>query len=232
MKAKIFSYEQLIGTTELQIGDESMGAIFGNFIPTEFYFDKIQNAVWEFWQTTKPDYKKWHSLRLNVQFENGVFLFPQGEYTIDDIKELSNECKRIDIVGVDSKFLQDFLQTNPPRPFVEKPWSELQIEQKIAFEDELTKELGLNEKSGLDFISKQEKHILSDSEFSAFCHDQRNDDVLFEFRKQGFEKQFALVHLTWISKKEKTGYPNTTFYSDYDDFKYSRMHADKAEWED
>ena len=81
-------------------------------------------------------------------------------------------------------------------------------------------------------MRKPEKHILFDSEFSAFCHDQRNDDVLFEIRKPKFEKQFALVHLTWTSKKEKQGYPNTTFYSDFDDFKYSRMYADKAEWED
>jgi hypothetical protein len=232
VKAKIFSHRQLIGTTVLQVGDESMGGIFGEFTPTEIYFDKIQKSVWEFWQTNKPDYKKWYSLRLNVQLENGLFLFPEGGYTIDDIKELPNEPKRIDIVGVDSKVLQDFLQTNPPRPFVEEPWNELQIEQKIGFEDELSKELGISEKSFFDFLSKQEKHVLIESEFSAFCHDQRNDDVLFEFKKQGIDKKFALVHLTWASKKEKEGYPKTTFYSDFDDFKYSRMCSDKAEWED
>lgn len=232
MKAKIFSHRQLIGTTVLQVGDESMGGIFGEFTPTEIYFDKIQKYVWEFWQTNKPDYQKWYSLRLNVQLENGVFLFPQGGYTIEDIKELPNEPTRIDIAGVDNKILQDFLQTNPPRPFVEEPWNELQIEQKIAFEDELKKELGIDEKSFLDIFRKPEKHILFDSEFSAFCHDQRNDDVLFEIRKPKFDKQFALVHLTWTSKKEKEGYPNTTFYRDFDEFKYPRMYADKAEWED
>ena len=133
---------------------------------------------------------------------------------------------------MDNKILQDFLQTNPPRPFVEDPWNELQIEQKIAFEDELKKELGINEKLFLGIIRKPEEHILLNNEFSAFCHDHRNDDVLFEIRKPEFEKQFALVHLTWTSKKEKEGYPITTFYSDFDDFKYSRMYADKAEWED
>ncbi len=232
MKAKIFSHRQLIGTTDLQVGDESMGGIFGEFTPTEIYFDKIQKYVWEFWQTNKPDYQKWYSLRLNVQLENGVFLFPQGGYTIDDIEELPNEPKRIDIVGVDSKIIQDFFLTNPPRPFTEEPWNELQIEQKIAFEDELKKELGIGDKSFFDFLSNTTKHKLFDSDFSAFCHDQRNDDVLFEIRKPEFEKQFALVHLTWTSKKEKEGYPNTTFYSDFDDFKYSKMYADKAEWED
>ncbi len=232
MKAKVFSHRQLIGTTELQVGDESIGGVYGNFVPTKYYFDNIQKSVWGFGQTNKPDYKKWHSLRLNVQLENGLFLFPQGGYTIDDIIELPNEPKRIDLVGVDSKVLQDFLQTNPTRPFVEEPWNVLQIEQKIAFEDELSKELGINDKSFFDFLGKPEKHVLFDSEFSAFCYNQRNDDVLFEFKKQGLEKQFALVHLTWTSKKEKKGYPSTTFFSDFDDFKYSKMYADKAEWED
>jgi hypothetical protein len=232
VKAKIFSHRQLIGTTELQVGDESMGGIYGDFVPTEYYFDNIQKSVWEFWQTNKPDYEKWYALRLNVQLDNGLFLFPQGGYTIDDMEELPNEPKRIDIIGVDIKILKDFLQTNPPRPFVEKPWNELQIGLKIAFEDELKKELGINVKSLFDFFGKQEKHVLFDSEFSAFCHDQRNDDVLFEIKKQGLDKPFALVHLTWTGEKEKEGYPNTIFYADFDDFKYSRMNADKAEWEE
>lgn len=232
MKAKIFSHTQLIGTTDLQVGDETMGGIFGEFVPTALYFDSIQKQVWGFWQTNKPDYQKWYALRLNVQLENGIFLFPQGGYTIEDIKELPNEPKRIDLVGVDSKILQDFFLTNPPRPFTELPWHELQIEQKIAFEDELKKELGVEDRSIFDFITNPTRHILFDSELSAFCHDQRNDDVLFEIRKPNLDKQFALVHLTWRGKKEKEGHPNTTFYSDFDDFKYSRMYADKAEWED
>lgn len=232
MKANVFSHKRLIGTTELQVGDENMGGIYGSFVPTEYYFDKVQKSVWEFWQTNKPDYRKWYSLRLNLQLENGVFLFPQGGYTIDDIKELPDEPKRIDIIGVDSKILQDYVKTNYPIPFVEKPWNELRIEQKIAFEDELTLELGINEKSFFDALNKKEKHVLFDCEFRAFCHDQRNDDVLFEIRKPNFEKQFALVHLTWTSKREKEGYPNTTFYSDFDDFKYSKMYVDKADWDD
>jgi hypothetical protein len=232
MKAKIFSHRQIIGTTDLQVGDKSMGGVFGEFIPTELYFERIQKSVWEFWQTNKPDYQKWYALRLNVQLENGMFLFPQGGYTIDDMEELPDEPKRIDIAGIDNKILKDFLLTNPPRPFVEEPWNELQIEQKIAFEDELKIELGIGEKSFWDFLNKTEKHILFDTEFSAFCHDQRNDDVLFEIMKPNFHKQFALVHLTWTGKKENQNYPYTTFYSDFDDFKYSTMYEDKADWED
>ena len=231
MKANIYSHTKLIGTTELKIGDESMGGLLGDFIPTNEYFKTVQKSVWEFWQTNKPDYEKWNSLRLNVQLENGLFLFPHGGYTIDDAEKLPDEPKRIDIAGVNSKVIEDFFLTGLPRPFVEAPWSALTIEQKIVFENELKKELGLNVKSFFDIFSKQTKHKLSDAKFSANCQDQRNDDILFEITKPGIDKQFAVVHLTWISKKERGGYPSIIFYSDFDDFKYSRMYVDKADWE-
>ncbi len=232
MKAKVFSHHQLIGTTELKVGDEAMGVLFGEFIPTALYFNKVQKQVWKFWETPQPDYKKWHSLKFNVQLENGVFLFPQGGYTIDDIEELPNEPKQINIAGVCQAIIQDFLLTNPPRILVEEPWSELNIEQKIGFENELKKELGIAQKSCFNFLNKPTKHLLADSEFSAFCYDQRNDDVLFEIRKPNLDQQFALVHLTWTGKKEREGYPYNSLYTDFDEFKHSKMYRDKADWEE
>ncbi len=232
MKAKIFSHHQLIGTTDLQVGDKAMGSLFGEFIPTALYSDKVQRHVWRFWQTNAPDYQKWHSLWLNVQLENGIFLFPQGGYSIDDIERCPEEPKRIDIVGVNHKIIDDFFLTNPPRPFTEEPWVELNIEQKIGFENELKKELGIERQSFFRFFNQRSKHVLSDADFSAFCRDQRNDDVLFEIRKQGLDKQFALVHLTWTGKKEKNNYPYTTFCADFDEFKHSIMYPDKVDWED
>ncbi|WOI23606.1 hypothetical protein [Nonlabens ulvanivorans] len=229
MKAKIFSHKQLIGTTEIQ-GHAGMGVLYGEFIPTEFYFDNIQKSVWEFWETNKPDYEKWHSLRFNAQLENGVFLYPEGGYTIDDLEEFPNEPKRIDIAGVAWEVINDFFLTQPTRPFVEEPWNELQIEQKIAFEDELHKEIGTKGHNFFDIFNKRKKHQLSGAEISAFCHDQRNDDVLFEIKNANLDKRFALVHLTWTGKKEKEGYPITTFYKDYDEFKYSKMYPNKVEW--
>ena len=50
MKAKIYSNTLLIGTSDLQIGDESMGCVFGEFIPNENYFKHIQKQVWNFWK--------------------------------------------------------------------------------------------------------------------------------------------------------------------------------------
>ena len=166
--------------------------------------------------------------------DNGYFLFAAGGFTFDDVQELSNEPKRIDIVGLGRHVIEDFFLQDIPRPFVEEPWGEITIGQKITFEDELKKELGTINKgtSLLDFVKlKQDKHLLNDFEVSALCTDQRNDDVLFVVRKREFEKQFAVVHLTWKSKMESKDFPSTKFYNDFDDFKYSRMYADNADWE-
>lgn len=210
MKANIFSHTHLIGTTNIQVGDETMGGVFGEINPTDYYFEKVQASVWEYWNTSKPNVDIWQALRLNVQLENGLFLFPLGGYTIDDISELPDEPKRIDLAGLNWKILQDFIKIYPPRPFVDEPWKELTIEQKIAFEDELRKELG-SQQSIFSFFRKHEEHILSNSQFSAFCYDTRNDDVLFEVYKPGLDKQFALVHLTWKGKKELKWFSNYDF---------------------
>ena len=232
MKAKIYSHEFLIGTTELTVGDESMGCVFGTFEPTELYFERVQKEVWGFWKTNKPNYERWHSLRFNAQLENGVFLFPQGDYTFDDIEDLTNEPIRIDIAGIDYQVLEDNFLNKFKKPFVVNPWSEIVITQKLAFENELMKELGNSKKSFLNIFRKSyEKKILFHLEFSAFCQDQRNDDVLFEINVSQREDKFVIVHLTWIGKKEKKGYPRMTYFKDYNEFVTLKMNPDKLEWE-
>lgn len=47
MKSKIYSNRKLIGTSELEITDESMGVVSGKFIPNENYND-IQKKIWDF----------------------------------------------------------------------------------------------------------------------------------------------------------------------------------------
>jgi len=212
-----------------------MGCVYGEFIPNEKYFQSIQKSVWDFWKTNKPDYEKWYSLRFNIQLENGYFLFAAGGITFDDIQDLPNEPTRVDIAGLDRTVFQDFFSQDQMTSFIEEPWSEISIEQKIAFEDELNKELGLadKEKSIFNFLkTKPIKHSLSEYEISALCHDQRNDDVLFVTRKINSDKQFAVVHLTWKGKKELEGYPLTTFYDDFDNFKQLRMEADIVDWKE
>lgn len=232
MKAKIYSHKELIGTTELKVEDEGMGCVYGDFIANETYYKTIQKSVWEFWETNKPNYKKWYSLRFNVQLENGYFLFPAGGYTIDDIKDLPNETKRINIAGLDRHIIEDFFLQETPRPFLEEPWFQLDIDRKIGLEDELFKEIGLTGNSLFDFLKPKTKHFLADFEFSALATYRCNDDVLFAVHKKEFEKKFAVIHLTWKGKKEVENFPGTDFFKDFDEFKFVRMYPDKAEWEE
>lgn len=234
MKAKVFSHEKLIGTADLQVGDESMGCVFGEFLPTDNYYNGIQEAVWDFLKANNPDYRKWYSLRINIQLDNGYFIFADGGFTFDDVPEQPNEPKRIDIAGLDRHVIEDFFLQDRPRPFVEEPWIEITIGQKITFEDELKKEIGTSSKrtSLLEFVKpKEDKHVLIDFEVSALCTDQRNDDVLFVVKKGKFDKKFAVVHLTWRDSMDSKKFPITQFYNDFDDFKSSRMYADKADWQ-
>jgi len=231
MKANVFSHKLLIGTTDLNLGDKNMGCVYGELIPTQNYFDNVQKYVWEFWESKKPNYQKWKSLRLNVQLENGYFLFPSGGYTIDDIKDLPNEQKRIDIIGLDSHILDDFFQQQTQRPFLEEPWFQLDISRKIGLEDELFKEIGLTDKSFFDFLKLKPTHFLVDFEFSALATYRCNDDVLFAVKKNGFDKKFAVIHLTWKGKKEVGNCPFTDFFETFDTFKKERMYPDKIEWE-
>lgn len=233
MKAKIYSHTRLIGTSNLQIGDENMGCVFGQFIPNENYFKYVQKNVWIFWKTNKTDYRKWNSLRFNVQLDNGYFLYPVGGYTFDDNPSLPNEPKRIDIAGIDRHVIEDFFLQKVSEVFVKEPWESISINQKIGFEDELNNELGLGKKSLFNFLKpRQEKHKLADFKFSALSKYKCNDDVLFVSRKQDFEKQFAVIHLTWKGKKEVDGFPDIDFFNDFNEFKNLRMDPDKKEWEE
>lgn len=195
-----------------------MGGLFGDFTPTEAYFAHVQKSVWAANNASSP-VEIWDSLHLNVRLENGYFLFPAGGYTIDDSPDFSGEPKRIEIAGVSSHVLDDFFLKNPPRPFVSAPWEEIGIGQKIGFEEELKKELGLSRASLFDYLkSRKDAHVLADFECSALCKCGANDDVLFAVRKNGDDNQFAVVHLTWRRKMEIPGYPGTEFYRDFDAF--------------
>lgn len=230
MKARIFSRERCIGTTELHVGDESMGGLYGNFLPTEAYYKYVQKAVWKFWSVSKPNYDSWEALKLNVQLENGCFLFAAGGFTIHDLKEHSDEAKRIDIAGVDRHVMEDFFLEKEPGPFLEEPWEPVSIEQKLAFEKELKIEVGVY-RSFFGFYSLwPNDHVLVNLELSALGHDQRNDDVLFATIKEDDKREFAVVHLTWKGSKEVKGFPQVEFYKSFEGFKNSRMYPDKADW--
>ncbi len=211
MKAEIYSHKNLIGTVDLLPGDISMGCVYGKLEPNKFYFNHIAPKVKAFWSTSKPDYKSWNALRFNAKLENGYYLFPLG-YTME---ENDNEI-RIDIVGLDREGL-NFI-TGERNDFLNESWETIPIERKIAFEDELHKELGNNNNNVLKFFKKEHIHKLSDTEFCAVGTDYC-DNVLFSIRKQGSKDNFALVHLTWKGKQEIDNFPYTKLYQEFDDFK-------------
>jgi len=227
MTATIYSHKTIIGTTELQIGDDGMGGVFGQFIPNENYYKDIQKFVWDFWATNKPDYEKWYSLRFNAQLDNGFFLFPCGGYTFDDIPDLPDEPKRINLAGVDINLLSFSKDT------LLEPWETVDIGQKIFLEDELSKEV-TPVKSIFGFLSpnKKDTHILDDVKFSTFANYGPNDDVLFAVNKNGDNNTLAIVHLTWKSReREHSNYfPTTHFYLDFNDFVERRMIPDNKDW--
>lgn len=227
MNATIYSHKIIIGSVALQVGDRSMGCVFGQFIPNDNYYKDIQKFVWEFWETNKPDYKKWYSLRFNARLDNGFFLFPEGGYTFEDSPEFTNEPKRINIAGIDFDLLHFTKDT------LLEPWSTIDISQKISFEDELTKEI-TPVKSIFNFLTDQNKdnHTLVGAKFSTLANYGPSDDVLFIVKKKGEASSLATVHLTWmIRKKEHSNYfPATHFYLDFDDFSEKRMKPDNIEW--
>lgn len=234
MRAIVYSNTLIIGHTDLEIGDESMGCVFGNFIPTNDYYKSVRKSVWRFWSINRPDYKRWNSLNINVRLENGCFLHPMGGCTFDDSKELSNEKIRIDIAGLSRYIIQDFYQSDPPAPFVEDPWVTISIEQKLLFETELQKEIKNGSSRCWRFIKSTTRHVLTDYKCSAVCKDCQSDDILFSIHgNNGSDKTYALVHLTFSGEQEENAaFPRTTLFDSFDAFKFERMYPDKGEWKE
>lgn len=235
MKAKIYSNTNLIGTTNLQVGDESMGCLYGVFSPTNYYFEYIQKYVWKFWETNKPNFEFWNSFRISIQLENGYFVFAQGGITFDDSPNFPDEPLKIDVTGVDRFVIDNFFHELPPKLFLQEPWSTISIEQKIAFEDELKREIGPKsiETSFFGFFkSKHKAHILTEFVTSALGKFQSNDDVLFVTKNPEISSTFAVVHLTWKGEKESDKFPSVRFYENFEEFCNLRMKVDIAEWDE
>ena len=108
MNATVFSHSNIIGKTDLIIGDASMGHVFGLFIPNEYYFAHIQQDVWKIYDNTKPNYGKWDMLGLVIELETGYKLNPEGGITIDDIEDLPDEPKQVDISGLHWQVINNY----------------------------------------------------------------------------------------------------------------------------
>ena len=178
MKANIYSDKLQIRIVDLKIYDESMGGLGGEFIPNDNYL-KIKDKVLKFNAAEKKDFTLWNSLRINAQLENGYFLHPMGGIMIYDFIELQEEKAEIDIAGVFRHVIDDYFKTEPPRIFVEEPWEDITIVQKIAFENELKKKIGFDKGLINQLIGSKKKHVMTEYDYSALCTSGMNDNVLY-----------------------------------------------------
>lgn len=231
MKTKIYSNKTLIGSADLKISDESMGVISGEFIASEGYYS-IRENVREFNSSKNKNYVLWNNLRFNAQLENGYFIHSIGGISIGDFQEVTNEKIEIDIAGVLKPSIVDFFKSETLAEFVEEPWECITINQKIAFENELEKEIE-EDKGFLNWLKgSKKKHPMTGYDFSALCTSGINDDVLFSIDKRNSDYAFALIHLTWSQKKEIENNPKPTFFKTFEDFKHNKMIPDKIDWEE
>ena len=226
MKAYIYSHEKLIGTSELQITDESMGVVAGKFNPNENY-DLVRKLIWKLSNSTwKTHFQFLKQLRLNAQLENGFFLSPIGGLLITDIEGLSKNELEFEAAGNNRHVLEDYFLSRPPKIWMKDPWEAISIEQKLAFEEELDKEIGKAKGNGF-FNFLKTKHELKGYKYRAIAKLGTSDDVLFSV-SGGIENKFdyVVIHLTWSGKLERKGFPRTEFYETFNQFVNYRLGRD------
>jgi len=237
LNAKIYSNNTLIGISNLDVGDEPMGCVFGEMIPTENYSGNIKKVISERHINDNFDFNDYISLKLNAQLENGYWLYAVGGITIEDLSnldEFKNDPIRIDITGLDNVVIEKYFKSKSEEFFIQEPWSDITIDQKIAFENEARKEIGLKkEKKSIFslFINNSNYHSLAEYELFALSTDQRNDDVLFRCYNKESDKQFVVVHLTWKQETELNKYPKFILYDNFESFKKLRLEPDIVDWE-
>jgi len=110
MRASVYFNGRLVAFTHLQQGDVTMGHVYGALVPTEAYYNELQPATWQMFGSTGYTNLEWERLNITVQLANGVWLLPLGGCTIDDIPELPEEPKRIDIAGLSAEVAERYFK--------------------------------------------------------------------------------------------------------------------------
>jgi hypothetical protein len=101
-------------------------------------------------------------------------------------------------------------------PNLMTPWHPVDAERSAALERELAREVG-------------PAHVIHGRTAKAIAVRQDCDDVLFEL--DDGRSGYAVVHLTWIMKVEKTpNYPSTERFASIEEWRIQRMIPDAEDW--
>lgn len=214
MEARLYSKATLLGTVQLAIIDESMGAIGGRLEPSEAY-----KSLQEYFRQSNGSYDNTiAALKLSLQLVNGCYVYPIGGFSITDVPTFPDY---IDLTapGVYRHIIEDYFLSPINNCFLEEPWRTINPAEKLNLENELALEIGKG-------------HILALYNYCAYARSSSNDDILFAVHRNGCDYGFAVVHLTWKgSPEDNPQWPTTTFYHTFDEFKHQVMYPDKKEWE-
>lgn len=110
MEAKVFSRNIHIGTVNLEVGDYSMGGLYGIFTPN-VYYNEIQKQVQNFNKVDDKDFQIWNSFDFKVELIDGYILQPMGGIVIEDFEEMLGEPIEIELAGVACDIIDKYFVT-------------------------------------------------------------------------------------------------------------------------
>ncbi len=144
----------------------------------------------------------------------GSYLIPPDLF----VKELTRECVESTITDLLKEGnLEEILNESVFGIKFIEPWVEaLDLPECGEYlKRELLKELS-------------EEHFLSGQTLKVLAKRQDNDDVLFSLS----EGRLVIVHLTWIGRSERKGFPRTLVYQNKKEFWRLRLKEDIEEFND
>lgn len=146
---------------------------------------------------------------------NGLYLTPPDLF----VKELTRDCIESTIGDLLEKGnLEELLNTSIfELEYLEPYWDVMEMEDKSiqALMNELKLEL-------------PENHFLKKKKIELIARKTNNDEIVLELEN----RNIAVTHLTWKSKKEIDGYPITRIYKDKIDFWNQEMKSDIIEFKE
>ncbi len=224
MKAQVFSHEHLIGSVELGVIDAASATLAGE-LQCAPYFNQIAHILQDINSgLPRGNNMSMDELRINVQLENGWFLFPAKGFSI---RALSNdatqneECKfELRAIGVMPHVIENFFIRTPAREWPLQPWQAPDIVLKLKMEDELLREIGLLKDEVDKVESTQEAHPLTEFELCSQAQFKHQRESLFAARhRQSGRETFVMIFLTWTGQCESKPWPMFQFFDSWARFR-------------